>query len=391
MLNAAARAGIMGASRKELIKGMVFKKGGILKGQNGLVDLAKDVLKNAYNPTNKYDVLGHIVTDPDNVDKTLTVADITEPMKIGPAAFKTDYTTDRVYSALGKDRSADLADPSSVRLERDRFRPGKAFFARESLDLKNYINARKTAKTARDLGYKTADIMKGMTMSMPIERDSRYILPIDNELSRNIANYKATANTFNTNNDPKLATQAKLHILDNAANMENERSRAVSDSVTQQNIERDQRAMRMDQIRADIANKNKQIVGESLLAKVNADAAYNLEVQKLKDARAYKYQDMFSKLGKVDSNIQSAKDQITMRMNLPGVTDKQRESLQSLLNSYNDPKYRNMMLQSALYAKKGTKLRSTSDLLLLDNQKAVNKAIEKLNDNTMKLILKAMS
>lgn len=391
MLNAAARAGIMGAPRKELIKGMVFKKGGILKGKYGLVDLAKGILKDAYDPTKKYDVLGHIVTDPDNVDKTLTVSDITEPMKIGPAAFKTDYATDRIYSALGKDHSADLADPSSVRLEGDEFRPGKAFYAREALDLKNYANARKTAKTARDLGYKTADIMGGMTMSMPIERDFRYILPVDNELSKNIANYKATASTFNTNNDPKLATQAKLHILDRAANMENEKSRAVSDSVTQQNIERDQRAMRMDQIRADIANKNKQIVGQSLLAKVNADAAYNLEVQKLKDARAYKYQDMFNKLGKVDSNIQSAKDQITMRMNLPGVTDKQRESLQSLLSSYDDPKYRNMMLRSALYAKKGTKLRSTSDLLLLDNQKAVNKAIEKLNDNTMKLILKAMS
>lgn len=36
MLDAAARAGLMGSSRKDLIKGMVFKKGGILKAQTGL-------------------------------------------------------------------------------------------------------------------------------------------------------------------------------------------------------------------------------------------------------------------------------------------------------------------------------------------------------------------
>jgi hypothetical protein len=43
------------------------------------------------------------------------------------------------------------------------------------------------------------------------------------------------------------------------------------------------------------------------------------------------------------------------------------------------------------YAAKGGKLRSTSDQMLLDNQKLVAKAIEKMNDNTMKLILKALS
>jgi predicted nuclease of restriction endonuclease-like RecB superfamily len=36
MLNAANRAGLLGKNRKELVKGMVFKKGGILKGQKGL-------------------------------------------------------------------------------------------------------------------------------------------------------------------------------------------------------------------------------------------------------------------------------------------------------------------------------------------------------------------
>jgi hypothetical protein len=49
------------------------------------------------------------------------------------------------------------------------------------------------------------------------------------------------------------------------------------------------------------------------------------------------------------------------------------------------------MLNNIIYGKRGTKLRSTSDMLLLNTQKSVARAIEKLNDNTMKLILKALS
>ena len=45
----------------------------------------------------------------------------------------------------------------------------------------------------------------------------------------------------------------------------------------------------------------------------------------------------------------------------------------------------------AQYGKKGGKLRSISEQMLLDNQKIVAKAIEKMNDNTMKIILKALS
>lgn len=59
MLDAAARAGLMGSSRKELVKGMVFKKGGILKAQNGL-DMDKV----------RKDLLDHTLSD---LDKDLRI------------------------------------------------------------------------------------------------------------------------------------------------------------------------------------------------------------------------------------------------------------------------------------------------------------------------------
>ena len=62
-----------------------------------------------------------------------------------------------------------------------------------------------------------------------------------------------------------------------------------------------------------------------------------------------------------------------------------------LFKQTQSPGYRNYMLNNIIYGKQGTKLRSTSDMLLLNTQKSVARAIEKLNDNTMKLILKALS
>ena len=59
-------------------------------------------------------------------------------------------------------------------------------------------------------------------------------------------------------------------------------------------------------------------------------------------------------------------------------------------NSTADQQEKYKTLLSASLAK-GGKLRPTSEQMLLDNQKLVAKAIEKMNDNTMKLILKALS
>jgi hypothetical protein len=68
------------------------------------------------------------------------------------------------------------------------------------------------------------------------------------------------------------------------------------------------------------------------------------------------------------------------------------------LAQLNTPDYRTNIIKGLRYtptvrsAKKGGKVeRSVSEQMLLDNQKIVAKALEKMSDNTMKLILKALS
>ena len=81
--------------------------------------------------------------------------------------------------------------------------------------------------------------------------------------------------------------------------------------------------------------------------------------------------------------------------NLPGITADQIKQIDAQIATINSPEYSNILRRQAMYgtasAKKGTKLRSVSEQMILDNNKLVAKAIEKLNDNTTKLILKALS
>lgn len=368
-----------------------LKKGGVLKGQKGLFDIVTNFVKD-----NQIDLLQPNVGT--NLDiagmarrSSLTTEPFEEPVP-KTQTFATDYARDhdnKHAQIWAKERS--IADPSSARPDSGRFDPGKAFWIREGLDAWNYRNAKNTAKTARDLGYKTADIMGGLQMSMPVEQSFKYNLPINNELEQKIAKYNTAISQFNTNSDINAANATKLAMLDNSAEMRDAKARDVSKAVSEQDLLRDQRREQYNQLRADIANKNKQLRTEALLSKVQADAAYNLENQRLKDARFYKFQNMANKWGLVDSDIQNKIDQATLRMNLPGVKPEQRSSLNDMINTLKSSDYRNIALRSALFAKNGSKLRSTSDTMLLNNQKAVAKAIEKINDSTMKLILKALS
>lgn len=63
------------------------------------------------------------------------------------------------------------------------------------------------------------------------------------------------------------------------------------------------------------------------------------------------------------------------------------------IDSYNNKPSSNPFkksIESITYAKNGTKMRSVSDEYFLEQQKAVNKAVENLNNNIMKLFLKMM-
>lgn len=254
------------------------------------------------------------------------------------------------------------------------------------------MQARKTAKDLKTIGHKTADIMGNMTLNAPAELSFRYDLPIHNEYDKNIAKLESSANQFNTS-DSALNTAAKLDILGKSVELRNEQARLTSQAVSEQNQLHDQRKEQYNQIRAEIANKNKQIMGQAALARLNADSAYKQEVRKLDDTLMYKYQDLLNRFGSVDSSVKNKAFQYSEQAAAARAIGNETLAKQydELFKQTQSPGYRNYMLNNIIYGKQGTKLRSTFDMLLLNTQKSVARAIEKLNDNTMKLILKALS
>lgn len=269
---------------------------------------------------------------------------------------------------------------------------GLPFYLREATNFANWMQARKTAKDLKTIGHKTADIMGNMTLNAPVELSFRYNLPIYNEYDKNIARLESSANQFNTS-DSALNTAAKLDVLDKSAELRNEQARLTSQAVSEQNQLHDQRKEQYNQIRAEVANKNKQIMGQSALARLNADSAYKQEVRKLDDTLMYKYQDLLNRFGSVDSQIKNKAFQYSEQAAAARAVGNETLAKQydDLYKQTQAPGFRNYMLNNIIYGKQGTKLRSTSDMMLLNTQKSVARAIEKLNDNTMKLILKALS
>lgn len=347
-----------------------FKKGGILKAE-----LGTQVVFPEYIP-----VVEEEVNEP--LDEAL--------YKARMSAIKDIYKDDshekaaalaRLNSEYGKTKSAE----SSNKL-------GLPFYLREITNLANWIQARKTAKDLKTIGYKTADVMGRMTLNAPTEQSFQYNLPVYDLYNKNITKYESQAEQFKTP-DMGLNIASRLAILDKSADMRNEQARLTSEAVSQQNQLYDQKKDQYNQIRAEIANKNKQIMTQSALARLNADSAYKQEKRRLDDTLLYKYQDLLNRFGSVDASIknktyQYAEQELAART---AGNEALAQQYAKLKEDTQKPGYRSYMLNNILYGKKGTKLRSTTDMLLLNNQKLVAKAIEKLNDNTMRLILKALS
>lgn len=234
--------------------------------------------------------------------------------------------------------------------------------------------------------------MSGMTLNAPVEQSFRYNLPIYDIYNKNIAKYESQANQFKTPN-MGLNIASRLAILDKSADMRNEQARLTSEAVSQQNQLHGQKKDQYNQIRAEITNKNKQIMAQSALARLNANSAYEQERRRLDDALLYKYQDILNRYGSVDASIKNKTYQYAEQELAARAVGNEALAQQyaKLKEDTQKPGYRNYMLNNVLYGKKGVRLRSTTDMALLNNQKLVAKAIEKLNDNTMKLILKALS
>ena len=123
---------------------------------------------------------------------------------------------------------------------------------------------------------------------------------------------------------------------------------------------------------------------------------YTANMGAIRDKDFVKIQSDINRFGMIDAQKQTMIDKLNLQRNTPGLSIDQIASIDAQIAQIKSPEYNNILRRQAMYgsvasAKKGTKLRSITEQMLLDNNKIVAKAISKLSDNTMKLILKAMS
>lgn len=374
-----------------------FKEGGILKAQPGTTNNFWTEFEEKKKKAEELRNSGFVMSFQNPVAEE---ENVNEPLD--EALFKgRQEAISKIYSEDDPEKQAALArlnaeygkkDAVETPVQNIKNKLGWPFYLREATNLANWIAARKTAKDLKTIGHKTADVMGRMTLSTPAEQSFRYNLPVYDLYNKNIAKYESQAEQFKTP-DMGLNIASRLAILDKSADMRNEQARLTSEAVSQQNQLHAQKKDQYNQIRAEIANKNKQIMAQSALARLNADSAYEQEKRRLDDTLLYKYQDLLNRFGSVDASIknktyQYAEQELAARAAGNKTLAQQYAKLKE---DTQKPGYRSYMLNNILYGKEGTKLRSTTDMALLNNQKLVAKAIEKLNDNTMKLILKALS
>ena len=383
------------------MKRLVFKKGGVLKAQPGTtgdfwVDLeeAKKRRAKAQAVINN----GYKVELPETVD--VIEEETTEPLD--PALRKGRYSAIKdIYKGDSEGKQAALArlgkemsytDPMGGRPDKENNFSNfdRNGLLQDVLGVSNLIRAIDSSYRQKELANKYADAMKLGLYSTPIERGFRYNLPIWDKYNSEIAKMNSTMNMFN-NADLKANMAGKLAAINNISRMRENQARETSLAVSEQNQLYNAMQREDDRIRNEIANKNRQLLMSSELAKISGEQALDTNLGNILDKAIYARQANINKRGAVDAQLSNKIYQIELAMAEAKAKNLDTSGYEQMLETLKSQEYRDNAMRTARYAKKGGTLRSTTDQMFLDNNKAVVKAISKLSDNTMKLILKAMS
>jgi hypothetical protein len=143
----------------------------------------------------------------------------------------------------------------------------------------------------------------------------------------------------------------------------------------------------------DIDAKNAQIHNAATNLRVTGEADANTQLSQILDKASNAFQGELTLRDRAKYNIAQQKNAILSSSAYAANPDAYQQALTQL----DSDDYFNTVVKGLRYtpvrtAKKGGKVeRSVSEQMLLDNQKIVAKALEKMSDNTMKLILKALS
>lgn len=179
----------------------------------------------------------------------------------------------------------------------------------------------------------------------------------------------------------------------------------MSNKIDQQSTNRIQQLDRIAQINAQQELYNSQGMNQKIESAVNAEIARLSAKNSAKqqalltasnaiDNRVAEERAKLNRLGQTQANLemQAMKyDEMAATATDEKTRNYYREMATKLRHKSTLDMYLNVGGYSVPSAKKGAKLRSTTEQMLIDKQKLVARAVEKINDNTMKILLKAMS
>lgn len=247
------------------------------------------------------------------------------------------------------------------------------------------------ARKQREIGRKTTMIANRNQLPYLLDRNRRFILPQQNQFNNQIAQSRSQIrNQGNMYADAKLATAGFLTGENNILNAQTDINKSMSDAITQQYNYWDSSRSQNDAQNHQILARNKQVETTAAMANNSVDMAYSNAMSQILDKAALYAQNRINNNMKNEYN--QGRQSFYLESLLENTTDPvMRAKIQGQIDHINSPEYQRLNKMGVSFAKKGTKLRPISEQMLIDNQKLVAKAIEKLNDNTIKLILKALS
>lgn len=379
------------------MKRLVFKEGGILKAQPGTtsdfwadLEAAKKRRTDAQAAINN----GYKVELPEYVD--VVEENVVEPMDHALFSGRVNAIKD-IYKGDRKGRNTALvslgneiayANPMGGTPIKDSNFPNlSGIFADTAHLASQWGFADQMNKFGKD---RKKAYMLGSPEVWNGSGPMRIMLPNFNAENRARGKYLTNLNQSTIISDPTLRVGTMKGGYDNLLDSEMDSIRNTSNNVMQQwamndNIRREDKKLTFDTL-----NNKKQYdsVGAQMDSVTNVETA-TIKSKLLNDYTVAQRKKLYD-YNTIDAAINDKKYQIGLAIAEGKAKGQDVSSLENMLKTLGSDDYRQSQL-SRVYAKKGTKLRSTTEQMLLDNNKIVAKAISKLNDNTMKLILKAMS
>ena len=381
------------------MKRLVFKKGGVLKAQNGTTDnfwtdleAAKKRRANVQTAINN----GYKVELPEYVD--VVEEDVAEPMDQALINGRVNAIKD-IYKGDLKGRNAALASLGDEvayvnPMGGTPTKSGDNNFPNLSGILADTAHLASQWGFADQMNKLGKDRAKAYMLGSPEVWNGsgprRVLLPNFDAENRARGKYLTNLNQSTITADPMLRASVMKGGYDNLLDSEMDSIRNISNNVMQQWAMNDSIRREDKKLTFDTLNNKKRYdsVGAQMDPITNVETA-TIKSKLLNDYTVAQRKKLYD-YNTIDAAINDKKYQVGLAIAEGKAKGQDVSSLEDVLRTLGSSDYRQSQL-SRVYAKKGTKLRPFTEQMLLDNNKIVAKAISKLNDNTMKLILKAMS